>query len=54
MPHSHRREVLANEPELPIEFDRYATYESDRHTVICDRENPGAWIKSTETVALDR
>ena len=54
MSHRHRRELVANEPELPIEFDRYATYESDRYTVICDRENPSAWIKSTESAALER
>jgi hypothetical protein len=53
IPRSHQRELVATEPSLPTEFDRYADYEADRYTVICDREDPNAWIKSTETTALD-
>ncbi|MDQ2049896.1 hypothetical protein RBH26_05310 [Natronolimnohabitans sp. A-GB9] len=29
------------------EFDQYVRYEADEGTVICDRRNPSAWIRST-------
>ncbi|WP_265110368.1 DUF7331 family protein [Halosolutus halophilus] len=35
-------------------FDQYVSYEDDGGTVICDRSNPAAWIRSTELVPCRR
>lgn len=37
--------------ELP-ELDGYTSYEDGDYLVVCDRENPNAWIRSDETVEL--
>ncbi|WP_226005362.1 DUF7331 family protein [Natrinema salinisoli] len=29
-------------------FDQYVSYAASDGTVICDRENPAAWIRSTD------
>ena len=29
------------------EFDRYVSYPDGDGTVVCDRRNPSAWIRST-------
>lgn len=39
------------EPAGP-DLDGYASYEDGDHLVICDRENPNAWIRSNETADL--
>ncbi|WP_195893059.1 DUF7331 family protein [Halopiger djelfimassiliensis] len=31
-----------------IEFDQYVRYADGDGTIICDRTNPTAWIRSTE------
>ncbi|WP_195892459.1 DUF7331 family protein [Halopiger goleimassiliensis] len=31
----------------PTTFDEYVRYEDDDATVICDRTNPAAWIRSS-------
>lgn len=40
-----RAETEASEEET--DYDRYAQYEDGDATVVCDRMDPNAWIKST-------
>lgn len=44
--------TVRTDTEVP-DLDRYASYEDGDATVICDRENPQAWVRAAETVALD-
>jgi hypothetical protein len=30
------------------DLEQYVSYADDGHTVICDRENPSAWVKSDD------
>lgn len=44
-------------PDVDSELDRpeledYTSYEDDDALVICDRNNPRAWIRSTNRVSL--
>lgn len=34
------------------DFERYVSYDDGSGTVICDRQNPAAWIRSDRTVGL--
>lgn len=45
-----RAETKQKEPVV----DRLVSYEVDDATVICDRMNPGAWIKSEVVAELER
>lgn len=46
--------VDADWPELEHRsLEQYTNYEDDGTLVICDRENPKAWIRSTETASID-
>lgn len=40
------------DPEVP-ELDDVTGYDDDDGHVICDRENPKAWIRSDEPVELE-
>ena len=40
-------------PDRP-ELDQYVSYPDDGDTVICDRENPSAWIRSDELRSIER
>ena len=35
-------------------LDGYTSYEDGDYLVVCDRENPNAWIRSDETVDVRR
>lgn len=37
----------------PSDFDRYADYEDCGDLIVCDRREPGAWIRSDRTETLD-
>jgi hypothetical protein len=37
----------------PADFDQFTSYEDGNQTVICDRSNVQAWIKSDTVVTLD-
>lgn len=45
-------EAVDPEPALP-DLDGYACYEDGDHFVVCDRENPNAWVRSDLTADLD-
>lgn len=38
----------------PVDFDRYVSYDDDGATVLCDRRNAAAWIRSSAVVSCDR
>lgn len=38
----------------PIDLDGVASYEDGDATVICDRQAPAAWVRSTVTVPVHR
>lgn len=40
------------EPDLP-DLDGFTSYEDGDHLVVCDRENPNAWVRTDEPVDLD-
>jgi hypothetical protein len=44
----------AEPDEQGRDYDRYASYEDGDATVICDRKNPNAWLKSTAATELRR
>lgn len=41
------------ERRAEIDYDRFASYEDGDSTVICDRTEPAAWLKSDVTATLD-
>lgn len=41
-----QQETVRDEPTVP-KFDEYVSYDDDGATVICDRRNAAAWIRST-------
>lgn len=36
------------------DFDRYASYEDEDGTVICDRRNAAAWLRIADPVSVER
>jgi len=40
-------------PDRP-DLDQYVSYPDDCDTVICDRQNPNAWIRSDELRPIER
>ncbi|WP_306056631.1 DUF7331 family protein [Natronococcus wangiae] len=46
MNQNSHQETVRDEPAVP-EFDAYVSYDDDGATVICDRRNAAAWIRST-------
>lgn len=47
-----KREEVDAEPEVP-DLDGVTGYEDGDGHVICDRQNPNAWLRSDETVELE-
>lgn len=45
-------EVETTEPEV-ADLEDVTCYEDDDATVICDRTNPKAWIRSDAVAAID-
>lgn len=41
------------DPDEPA-LDRYVSYDDPDATVICDRSNAAAWIRSTDVRAIER
>lgn len=41
-------------PRPPVDLDGVASYEDGDATVICDRQAPAAWVRSTVTVPVRR
>lgn len=37
-----------------LDLDRYVSYDESGTTIICDRQNAAAWIRSSVTVPLER
>lgn len=48
-----RSQTTAEVPERP-ELENCTCYEEGDDLVICDRQNPKAWVKSDTTVSLSR
>lgn len=46
------REANRVEPEY-VDFDRFTSYEDGDATVVCDRKNPNAWLRSDAVVDLE-
>ena len=45
--------VSASDDDLGFpNLDGYTSYEDGKYLVVCDRENPNAWIRSDGTVEL--
>ncbi|NHN48365.1 hypothetical protein G9464_12275 [Halostella sp. JP-L12] len=40
-------------PDRP-DLDQYVSYSDDGDTVICDRENPSAWVRSDDLRPVER
>lgn len=45
-------DIDSTEPAT-TDFDRFADYKDGDDVVICDRENPKAWIKSDTVSRID-
>lgn len=46
MKSSTKQQVSASTTPTDPDLDRYTSYEDDDALVVCDRENPRAWIRS--------
>lgn len=46
-------DVDGTEP-ADVDLDKFASYEEGDSLVICDRQNPNAWVKSDTPTALNR
>lgn len=51
-PSTESEEPLTVDPEVP-DLDGVTDYEDGDHLVICDRENPRAWIRSQDVWTLE-
>lgn len=53
MPDSSRTvEAVQPDPDV-VDLDRYASYEDGDGLVVCDRENPNAWLRSDAVTDLE-
>ncbi|WP_205427727.1 hypothetical protein [Halorussus sp. MSC15.2] len=48
---THTVETARTEPDR-TDFDDYASYEENDSLVVCDRQNPNAWVKSDVTAEI--
>lgn len=53
MSQSSHRQTHDGSP-VDVDVDRYVDYEDGNATVVCDRREPTAWLRSTVTESVER